>query len=79
MRMLRDLDENGVGLYRVSYVHDGNELTLDSILLPIGRKDKRNQAILRNIRVKSIKKIKLKESTRIHQWYSWDQGVQCFH
>jgi hypothetical protein len=41
MKMLRDLDENGVGLYRVSYVHDENEHTFESMLLPLGRKDKK--------------------------------------
>ncbi len=33
--MLRDLDQNGVGLYRVSYVHDEYERTFDSMLLPV--------------------------------------------
>ena len=31
--MMRDLDENGVGLYRVSYVHNENESAFDSMLL----------------------------------------------
>ena len=51
--MMRDLDENGVGLYRASYVHDEYEQSIDSMLLPLGRKDKTKVkgiiAVLKNI------------------------------
>jgi hypothetical protein len=83
MRMLRDLDENGVGLYRVSYVHDGNEHTFDSMLLPLGRKDKAKIkgiiAILKNIRVKSIKKIKLKFRKNVQGFISGIAGTKAYN
>lgn len=81
--MMRDLDENGVGLYRVSYVHDENERAFDSMLLPLGRKDKTKVkgiiAVLKNIRVKSIKKVKLRFRKKVQGFISGIAGTKAYN
>ena len=82
-KMLGDLDEKGVGLYRVSYVHDEYEQSIDSMLLPLGRKDKTKVkgiiAILKNIRVKSIKKVKLQFRRKVQGFISGIAGTKAYN
>ena len=66
----------------MSYVHDGNEHTFDSILLPLGRKDKAKIkgiiAILKRIRVKPIKKIKLKFRKKVQGGIAGTKAYNAF-